>query len=91
VTEPTAEELDADIDYVHLARPDGTCVISMNGQGHFPCDQHFTHRDGKQCWREGVGWMTKYILELPADDPVWEGEEPPTSQPCARSHDPRLR
>lgn len=81
-------ELDAEIDVAHLAKKDGTCMISVNGQGHFPCDQHFLHRDGKQCWREDDQWWTRYLTDAPE---VWtdEGEEPPTKQPCARAHTPR--
>lgn len=31
---------DIDLDIVHLRKPDGRCVISVNGQGHFPCTEH---------------------------------------------------
>ena len=29
-----------DFDIVHLRQPDGSCKISVNGQGHLPCEIH---------------------------------------------------
>lgn len=32
--------LDVDIEVAHIRRRDGSCVISVNGQGHLPCSEH---------------------------------------------------
>lgn len=31
---------DIELDIAHLRYADGTCRVSVNGQGHFPCDEH---------------------------------------------------
>lgn len=33
-------EPDDDIDVNHIRMADGSCVISLNGQGHLPCSEH---------------------------------------------------
>lgn len=33
-------DLMEDIEVLHLRKPDGSCVISLNGQGHLPCTEH---------------------------------------------------
>lgn len=31
---------DIEMDVVHLPQPDGSCKVSVNGQGHLPCNEH---------------------------------------------------
>lgn len=31
---------DSGIERTHIRRRDGSCVISLNGQGHLPCGEH---------------------------------------------------
>lgn len=44
--------MDNEIDIVHLRQPDGTCVISVNGQGHLPCNIHVMWEKCEGCGRE---------------------------------------
>lgn len=36
--DPYEEELDDEIDIVHVVWKDGKCRVSVNGQGHLPCN-----------------------------------------------------
>jgi hypothetical protein len=40
MSETEADLDDLGIDVAHIRRPDGTCVLSLNGQGHLPCGTH---------------------------------------------------
>lgn len=43
-----ADEIeDVDYDTVHITKPDGSCVISINGQGHLPCTKHSEKGDSE--------------------------------------------